>query len=211
MSLETQTASGGDGPAARRWFGLRREVVAAIAAVVLLPALAYLGVWSYDAASGLTEELPDPCAAFVAGAEALPPRVVSVVPTGQSQARPDRRTCQLLGPSFRAGLEYGMYQRDWFTSPAQAADEAMRARVDEILRGEAEPYSWKNALSVADLGDSAVGYAAGGRPDENRLTFIGVRRGNAVVLIHFVDYVDTSTQEAWLRPLIATAFSQIRP
>ena len=86
----------------------------------------------------------------------------------------------------------------------------MRAEVDRFLKTQANPYGWKAALSVAHLGDSAVGYAAGSRPDEHPLTYIGVRRGNAVVLVSFADYVDDTTKESWLGQLITTAFNQIR-
>jgi len=210
MNVETATPVDGGGPSVRRWIESHRVLVMVVAAVVLLPAFGYLGARVFDAASALATELPDPCAAIVGGAEALPPRIAATAPTGEREPATDHRTCQLLGSSFRGQLEYRIFERDWWTSPGQVAEAGMRAEVDRFLKTQANPYGWKAALSVAHLGDSAVGYAAGSRPDEHRLTYIGVRRGNAVVLVSFADYVDDTTKESWLGQLITTAFNQIR-
>jgi hypothetical protein len=210
MSVETATPVDGDGPSVRRWVQTHRVLVMVVAVVVLLPAFGYLGVRVYDAASALATELPDPCAAFVAGSEALPPRIASSPPTGEREPAADRRHCQVVGSNFRADLVYRMFDRDWWTSPGQVAEAGMRAEVDRFLNTQANPYGWKAALSVAHLGDSAVGYAAGSRPDEHRLTFIGVRRGNAVVLVSLADDVDDTSKDGWLGQLITTAFNQIR-
>jgi hypothetical protein len=209
MSVETATPVGGDRPSVRRWVKAHRVLVMVVALVVLLPVLGYVGVRAFDAASALATELPDPCAAVAESAEALPPRIVSTPPTGEREPAADRRTCQVLGSDFRADLEYRIFERDWWTSPGQAAEAGMRAEVDRFLTTQASPYGWKAALSVAHLGDSAIGYAAG-RPDEHRLTFIGVRRGNAVVLVSFADYVDNAPKAGWLGQLVTRAFNQIR-
>jgi hypothetical protein len=210
MTVETAPPVDGDKPSARRWVESHRVLVMVAAVVVLLPAFAYVGVRVFDAASALATELPDPCAAIVDGAEALPPRVASTAPTREQEPATDRRLCQVLGTSFRAELRYLTFERDWWTSPGQVAEAGMRAEVDRFLNTQANPYSWKTALAVEHLGDSATGYAAGSRPDEHRLTFIGVRRGNAVVLVSFTDYADVTAKDAWLGQLITTAFNQIR-
>jgi hypothetical protein len=210
MTVETATPVDGDGPSARRWLGTHRVLVTVVAVVVLLPAFGYLGVRAFDAASALASELPDPCAAFIDGAETLPPRVASSPPTGEREAAADRRACQVLGSDFRADLRYRAFGRDWWTSPGQAADAGLRAEIDEFLRIQAGSLEWKTALPVEHLGDSAIGYAAGNRPDEHRLTVIGARRGNAVVLVTFADYVDASPKDGWLGQLVTTAFNQIR-
>jgi hypothetical protein len=112
MSVETTTATDGEGPAPRRrftlprWFTERKQLVIAAAVVVLLPALGYLGLRVYDAASALATELPDPCAAFTGASEALPPLVAAVTPVAGESSGPDRRLCTVPGPSFRVTLEY---------------------------------------------------------------------------------------------------------
>ena len=216
MSLETATATDGEGPPARRWFTRPRQwfsqrptLVIAVAAVLLLPTLSYLGARVYDAASSLATELPDPCAAFTEGSEALPPTVAAVPPVAGPGSGPDRRVCQVPGPSFRVTLEYRMYQRDWLTSPGGVADAAVRAEGDRFLATQANRSEWKQALSLEGLGDSAVGYAAGNRADDNRLTFIAARRGNAMVLVLFTDFVDDAPKDGWLRQLVARSINQI--
>jgi hypothetical protein len=210
MSVQTTAPVNGDGPSVRRWVGSHRVLVTVLAVVILLPAFGYLGVRVFDAASALATELPDPCAAVVEGADALPPRVASVRPTGGGEPAAGRRTCVLLGSDFRADLDYRIFERDWWTSPGQVAEAGMRAEVDRFLDTQASPYGWKAALPVAHLGDSAIGYAAGSRPDEHRLTLVGVRRGNAVVLVTFADYVDVASKEGLAGQLVTAAFNQIR-
>jgi hypothetical protein len=210
MSVETTTPVNGDGPSVRRWVESHRVLVYVVAVVVLLPAFGYLGVRVFDAASALATELPDPCAAVVEGSEALPPRIASVPPTREPAPAADRRACQVLGTDFRADLEYRIFDRDWWTSPGQVAEAGMRAEVDRFLNTQASQDGWKAALEVAHLGDSAIGWAAGSRPDEHRLTIIGVRRGNAVVLVSVADYADNTTKVGWLGQLITSAFNQIR-
>jgi hypothetical protein len=210
MSVETATPVDGGGPSARRWIVSHRVLVMVVAVVVLLPALGYVGVRVFDAATALATELPDPCAAFTADVEALPPRIASSRPSRETEPAADRRVCQVFGSNFRADLEYRTFGRDWWTSPAQAAEAGMRAAVDALLTTRASQYGWKAALPVEQLGDSAVGYAAGSRPDQHRLTIIGVRRGNAVVLVSFADYVDGTGEQGWLGQLLTTALNQIR-
>jgi hypothetical protein len=210
MTVQTETPVDGDGPSGvRRWAESHRTLVIVVAVIVLLPAFGYLGVRVFDAASALATELPDPCATFVEGSETLPPRIASSPPIRESEPASDRRRCQVLGSSFRVDLEYRIFDRDWWTSPAQVAQAGMRAEVDQFLNTQANPYTWKTALAVDHLGDSAIGYAAGSRPDEHRLTYIGVRRGNAVVLVSFADYIDDTTKEGWLGQLVTAAFNQI--
>jgi hypothetical protein len=215
MTVETTTATDGEGPTPGRrftpprWVTERKQLVIAVAAVVLLPALGYLGLRVYDAASALATDLPDPCAAFTERSEALPPLVAAVPPVAGESSGPDRRLCTVPGPSFRITLEYRLYERDRLTSPGGAADAAVRAEGDRFLATQANRLEWKNALAVGGLGDSAVGYAAGNRADDNRLTFIAARRGNAVVLVLFTDFVDDAAKDGWLGQLVARSLNQI--
>src|SRR5687767_11149887 len=133
MSVETATPVNGDGPSVRRWVESHRVLVYVVAVVVLLPAFGYVGVRVFDAASALATELPDPCAAVVEGSSALPPRIASMSPTREPEPAPDRRTCQVLGTDFRADMEYRIFDRDWWTSPGQAAEAGMRAEIDRLL------------------------------------------------------------------------------
>jgi hypothetical protein len=95
------------------------------------------------------------------------------------------------------------------TSPGGAADAAVRVEGDRFLATQANRLEWKKALALDGLGDSAVGYAAGNRADDNRLTFMGARRGNAVVLVLFTDFVDDSPKDGWLGQLVARSLNQI--